>query len=68
MIFAQAYGIQSAKVTSLDDLDEAIERMLEEDGAFLLEACVESEEHIFPMLPAGATIDKIFMDKDFNQL
>ena len=65
---AQAYGIQSAKVTSLDDLDEAIERMLEEDGAFLLEACVESEENIFPMIPAGATIDKIFMDKDFNQL
>ena len=65
---AQAYGIQSAKVTSLDDLDEAIERMLEEDGAFLREACVESEENIFPMIPAGATIDKIFMDKDFNQL
>lgn len=65
---AQAYGIQSAKVTSLDDLDEAIERMLEADGAFLLEACVESEENIFPMIPAGATIDKIFMDKDFNQL
>ena len=65
---AQAYGIQSAKVTSLDDLDEAIERMLEEDGAFLLEACVESEENIFPMIPAGATIDKIFMDKDFAQI
>ena len=65
---AQAYGIPSVKVTSLEDLDEAIEKMLVAEGPFLLEACVEQEENIFPMVPAGATIDKIFMDKDFNQL
>ena len=65
---AQAYGIPSARVTSLDDLDEAIEQMLSTEGAFLLEACVGEGENIFPMIPAGATIDKIFMDKDFTQL
>lgn len=65
---AQAYGIPSARVTSLDDLDGAIEQMLSTDGAFLLEACVGEGENIFPMIPAGATIDKIFMDKDFTQL
>ena len=65
---AQAYGIPSARVTSLDNLDEAIEQMLQTDGAFLLEACVGDGENVFPMIPAGATIDKIFMDKDFTQL
>ena len=65
---AQAYGIPSARVTSLDDLDGAIEQMLSTDGAFLLEACVGEGENIFPMIPAGATIDKIIMDKDFTQL
>ena len=65
---AEGYGIPSARVTSLDDLDDAIEKMLAADGAFLLEACVGEGENIFPMIPAGATIDKIFMDKDFTQL
>ena len=65
---AQAYDIQSAKVTSVDELDEAIERMLQTEDAFLLEACVTSGENVFPMIPAGATIDKIFMDKDFTQI
>lgn len=65
---AQAYDIPSRRVTSLDDLDEAIEEMLQTDGAYLLEACVGDGENVFPMIPAGATIDKIFMDKDFNQL
>jgi acetolactate synthase-1/2/3 large subunit len=65
---AQAYDIPSARVTSFDELDDAIERMLAAEGAFLLEACVGDGENIFPMIPAGATIDKIFMDKDFTQL
>ena len=65
---AQAYDIPSAKVTSVDELDEAIEKMLQAEGAFLLEACVTSGENVFPMIPAGATIDKIFMDKDFTQI
>ena len=65
---AGAYGIPSARVTSLDDLDEAIEKMLSTKGPFFLEACVEGSENIFPMVPAGATIDRIFMDKDFTQI
>ena len=65
---AQAYDIPSIRVTSVEELDGAIEQMLETKGPFLLEACVGEDESIFPMIPAGATIDKIFMDKDFTQL
>ena len=65
---AKAYGIESVKVTSVDEMDAAIEKMMSTDGAFLLEACVDQEDNVFPMIPAGATIDKIFMDKEFNQL
>jgi len=65
---ASAYNIPSARATSLEDLDVAIEKMLHTEGAFLLEACVTSEENVFPMIPAGATIDSIFMDKDFSRI
>jgi acetolactate synthase-1/2/3 large subunit len=67
-LVAKAYGIASARVTSIDELDDAIERMLATEGPFFLEACVEGCENVFPMIPAGATIDKIFMDKDFTQI
>ena len=67
-LVAKAYGIPSVRVTSLDELDQAIEKMLSTDGPFFLEACVEVGENIFPMIPAGATIDKIFIDKDFTQI
>ena len=65
---AKAYGIPSVRVTSLENLDEAIEQMLHTDGAFLLEACVTPDENVFPMIQAGATIDNIFMDKDFTRI
>ena len=65
---AKAYDIPSARVSSLDELDEAIEKMMQTDGPFLLEACVMPGENVFPMIPAGATIDKIFIDKDFTQI
>jgi acetolactate synthase-1/2/3 large subunit len=65
---AKAYNIPSAVAASVDDLDEAIEQMLASEGAFILEARVGDGENVFPMIPAGATIDKIFMDKDFTQL
>ena len=65
---AQAYGIPCARVTSMDELDAGIEKMLEAEGAFFLEACTVPGENVFPMIPAGATIDRIFMDKDFTQI
>lgn len=65
---AQAYDIPSARVSSLDELDSAIEKMMQTDGPFFLEACVMPGENVFPMIPAGATIDKIFIDKDFTQI
>jgi acetolactate synthase-1/2/3 large subunit len=67
-VLAKAYGIESAHVESPEELDGAIERMMASPGAFLLEACTVPFENIFPMIPAGATIDNIFIDNDFTQI
>lgn len=65
---AKAYGIPSVRVDSVEHLDEAINDMMDAEGSFLLEACTVTEENIFPMIPAGASIDKIFIDNDFTEL
>ncbi|MCD8178495.1 MAG: biosynthetic-type acetolactate synthase large subunit [Tannerellaceae bacterium] len=58
---AKAYGIGSRTVEKREELDEAIEEMLNYDGAYLLVANVESHGMVYPMVPAGAAITNIIM-------
>ena len=53
---AKAYGIQAEDVESREELDEAIKRMMEYDGAYVLNVKVEQEGYVFPMVPAGSTM------------
>ena len=53
---AQAYDIEASRVSARQDLDEAIDKMLNTDGPYLLEVIVEQQENVFPMVPANASI------------
>lgn len=59
---AKAYGLASQKVTSRDQLDGAIQAMLDHDGPFVLEVVVEKEDNVFPMIPTGASISDILLE------
>lgn len=65
---ASAYGIPSLRIDAVGELDGAIDRMMASRGAFLLEACTVPEENVFPMIPAGASLDSIFIDNLFRQI
>lgn len=53
---AEAYGIPSMRVTSRDQIQEAIEFSKGIDGPTLVEFMVEKEEIVYPMVPAGADL------------
>jgi acetolactate synthase-1/2/3 large subunit len=55
---AKAYSIETGKVTDPMKLDEAIEKMLKHKGPYLLEAVVEREDNVFPMVPTGASLSE----------
>ena len=59
---AKAYGLASQKVTSRDQLDNAIQEMLDHKGAYVLEVVVEKEDNVFPMIPTGASISDILLE------
>lgn len=60
---ASAYDIPSCRVTDRCDLKNAIDTMLNTEGAYLLEIAVANEENVFPMIPAGASLsDLIFKE------
>ncbi|MGM9759049.1 MAG: biosynthetic-type acetolactate synthase large subunit [Parabacteroides sp.] len=58
---AKAYRIGAREVQKREELDEAIEEMLNYDGSYLLVADVEEEGMVYPMVPAGASITNIIM-------
>lgn len=59
---AKGFFIPGEKVSSRDLIDEAIDKMLAHDGAYLLEVVVEKEENVFPMVPTGAGVGEIRLD------
>ncbi len=61
-MLAAAYGIKSVKVTTPGELDTAVKQMMEHDGPFLLEAAMIEQENVFPMIPAGKTLNDIIFD------
>lgn len=61
-VIASAYGIASRRVTKREELSAAIDEMLQTDGPFLLEACVEEEGNVLPMTPPGLPVDQMILE------
>lgn len=59
---AKGYYIPSVKVTDRKDLDKAVKKMVSAEGPFLLEVVVEKEGNVFPMVPAGASVEDIRLE------
>lgn len=60
---SSAYNIPAENVTSRDKLDGAIRRMIEHDGAYLLNVNIEPEDMVFPMVSPGSNIDEILINQ-----
>jgi len=56
---AEGYYIPAQKVVDRADLAGAVKTMLETEGPYFLEVCVEKENNVFPMIPTGASVSDI---------
>lgn len=56
---AKGYHIESKRVTKREDLSAAVKEMMKSDSTYFLEVCVEKEDNVFPMIPAGASVSDI---------
>lgn len=59
---AAAYGIPYRLVTDRKELKEAVADMLKAKGPFLLEAAVEEEENVMPMIKPGNSVDEMIFE------
>lgn len=56
---AKGYYIDAKRVVKREELAEAVEEMIASKGPYFLEVCVEKEDNVFPMIPAGASVSDI---------
>ncbi len=61
-LIAKAYNIPAETVIERADLDDAIKRMLETPGPYLLQCAVLEEDNILPMIPPGANVDEMLLE------
>lgn len=61
-LIARGNGIAYRCVERREELAEAVAEMQACAGAFLLEVRVESDENVFPMVPAGAPVSAIRLE------
>ncbi|MBE2897269.1 acetolactate synthase 2 catalytic subunit [Pasteurellaceae bacterium HPA106] len=51
---ASAFGIAGERITRGDEVDAALDRLLNADGAYLLHVCIPADENVWPLVPPGA--------------
>ncbi len=61
---ANAYNIPGKSVENREDLDAAIQEMLNTKGAYLLEVKVEKKGMVYPMTPAGTCVTNILLGNE----
>jgi acetolactate synthase I/II/III large subunit len=58
----QAYDIPAIQVSDRAGLKKAVNTLLQTEGPCLLEAIVEKEQNVFPMVPTGASVAEILLE------
>ncbi|GMN56622.1 hypothetical protein TIFTF001_025735 [Ficus carica] len=62
--FAEACKVPAARVTKVDELRGAIQKMLDTPGPYLLDVIVPHQEHVLPMIPSGGAFKDVITDGD----
>src|SRR5262245_3999618 len=56
---AKGFRCGARQVARKEDLDEALEEMLDSQGPYVLDVLVPYQEHVLPMIPSGMTVRDI---------
>lgn len=57
---AEGLGCEAYRVTKKEELLPAIQKALEAGAPVLIDCVIDSDDKVFPMVPAGKPIDEVF--------
>ena len=64
---ADAYGIPGLRVDHRDEVAPAIEKAMEELGAFIIDFRIEPEENVYPMVQLGGSLVEFLEDEQVRK-
>uniref|UniRef100_A0A0D9W492 Acetolactate synthase n=1 Tax=Leersia perrieri TaxID=77586 RepID=A0A0D9W492_9ORYZ len=59
---ARGFGIPAARVTKKSEVRDAIQKMIETPGPYLLDVVVPHHEHVLPMIPSNGAFKDIIVE------
>ena len=65
--FAEAMGAEGIRVTKKQDIEAALEKAISLKKPVVVECVIDSDDMVFPMVPAGAPIAEAFDAKDLAE-
>lgn len=65
MALAEAMHVKALRCTQASELESTIAQLIAHDGPAVLDCLVEKHEHVYPMMPAGQTVDDMVLG-DFD--
>lgn len=67
LMLASAFGIPGQRITRKDQIDTALDALLNSEGPYLLHVAIDELENVWPLVPPGAgnetMLDKSALDK-----
>ena len=60
---AEAFGAEGHRVTTPEEFEAAFAKAFEADGPVVIEALIDKDAFVLPMLPPGGSIDDIIVRK-----
>ena len=65
---AEAFGMLGLRVTDKLQVRTAIEQAMSYDGPAVVDFVVEQEDNVYPMIPAGTTIEQLMEEPTLQRV
>ena len=60
-------GAKGIRVTKLEEVEPALKEALAYQGTIVLDCWIDQDLSVFPMVPAGESIDDVFDEEDMKK-
>lgn len=60
-MMAESFGVKGIRCDRKEDVAKTVDAMLSHDGPVVVDFCVEPNEHVYPMVPAGKGLHELFL-------
>ena len=64
---AEAMGVQGRRVTTKEEFNEALQYAINLGKPYLIDCQIDSDDKVFPMVPAGKPIETVFDQDDLEK-